>query len=284
MPSSLVVEHSARRASPGHAGGMSFFPSLPRLVVSAAALGLVVVGGAFWGLWPLARLLWPFPLTSGLFLAAISFSIAAPALLIALRGDFGAVRAGGVSLGTIFALFSLLAIGMSVTGRPELLPYAAVALIAVVGNVLMFRWGSRFPLEDERPMPTPVLWFFALSAILLIVPGVAALLGVDVMAFPQTAENLRWYGAIYAGAGAFFVWALLQPVWSYARLVLLAFLVYDLVVVSIFPGMLPRLLADPAAVRLSTWIYWGAVFGSTVVAGLYLFVLPSWRLWRPHQR
>lgn len=252
-----------------------------KLVLGASAIALTGLAAAFWLRLPVIGLIWPAPVTNGTFLAAIAASIAAPVLLIVATGDFSGVRAGAVTLGAIYAGFVVASLPPLLQGNQAFAPFAVVSAIAVVGNAAMFRWACQFEDRDQRTPPAPVLWLCAIAAILLVIPGVAALLGVDFMPSPQPIETLRLSGAIYAGAGAFFLWVIARPTWSNARLVLLAFLVYDLLRFAVLPQVLPRLLADPAAVRVAAWIYWLAVGGSAIIACFYLLLAPAWRLWSP---
>ncbi|MCS6800477.1 MAG: hypothetical protein RMM58_07430 [Chloroflexota bacterium] len=245
-------------------------------------LGVLLSGLAlvFWFRLPLSSSIWPTPLSNGSFLAAVVASIAVPVLFIAWTGDLSGVRAGAVSLGAIYGGFVLASIPPLLAGAGAFLPFLLVSAIAVVGNVGMFRWAQRFDDHDKRTPPAVVLWMFVVSAILLIIPGVAALLGVDFLPTPLPVETLRLYGAIYVGAGALFLWALARPTWSNARVVLVAFLAYDVARLIVFPQFLPRLLADPAGVRIAAWIYWAAVIVSGVIAAVFLLAAPNWRLWR----
>jgi hypothetical protein len=249
--------------------------------LAAAAIVLISLAVAFWLRLPVIELIWPAPVANGTFLAAIAASIAAPVLLIIATGDFSGVRAGAVTLGAIYVGFVGASLPPLLQNNQAFVPFAVVSAIAVVGNVAMFRWACQFADHDQRTPPALVLWLCAIAVILLVIPGVAALLGVDFLPSPQPIETLRLYGAIYAGAGAFFLWVLVRPTWSNARLALLAFLVYDVLRLAVLPQVLPRMLADPAAVRMAAWIYWVAVGASAGTAAAFLLIAPRWRLWRP---
>ncbi|GIW08812.1 MAG: hypothetical protein KatS3mg060_3617 [Dehalococcoidia bacterium] len=246
--------------------------ALARGILAAAALLLCLLALAFWMRWPIIGLIWPAPVTNGTFLAAIAASIAAPVLFIVWTGDFGAVRAGAVTLGAIYAGFVLASLPPLAVGNSAFTPFVVVSAIAVAGNVLMFRWARAYPEREQQATPSAVLWFFAISSIMLVVPGVAALLGTDLMPSPQPIETLRLYGAIYAGAGAFFLWGIARPTWSNARLVLIAFLVYDALRLTVLPEILPRMLANPAGTRTASWIYWGAVIASALFCVVFLMM------------
>jgi hypothetical protein len=248
-----------------------------RLALLLAGTLLSVFAVAFWFQWPIVERIWPAPLSNGAFLGAALASLAGSVFFIGWTGDFGAVRALAVTLGAVSVGFVVASLPPLAGGNLTFAPLLIGSAVAVAGSVVLFRWAQRFAEQDQRPTPPVVLWFLTIWAILLVIPGVAAIQGVDFMPTPQPIETRRLSGAVYAGAGAFVLWAIARPTWSNARLVLIAFLIYDVLRLLVLPQFLPRMLADPSGTRIAAWLSWAAVIASTLFCVAFFGASSCWR-------
>ncbi|HMO27651.1 MAG TPA: hypothetical protein PKB10_15430, partial [Tepidisphaeraceae bacterium] len=88
-------------------------------------------------------------------------------------------------------------------------------------------------------------------------------------------ESVVIYGCAFLGACVYFGYALLRPVWGNAVGQLLAFLVYDLMLLVPFIRFFDEVKPE---MRLNHIVYFGVVSCSAVLAIIYCLLLPRTRL------
>jgi hypothetical protein len=175
----------------------------------------------------------------------------------------------------------LISIGAS-RDDGDLVLLGVVFLVAALFGVALFFWSRRFEIKDPRPLPVVVRWSFVVFVVALIINGIFMVFHlVDVMPWAVTDDGEVLYGLMFLGAASYFVYGLVRPSWQNAAGQLVAFLVYDLVLIvpfiQHFSKVAPRLRDNLAG-------YTAVISVSALLAIYYLFINPATRLWgRPAQ-
>lgn len=193
---------------------------------------------------------WPWPDDSALtyaFVGAIIAAIGAAAIWMGGTGEFGSVPAGALNLTvTLGGAAGYLA---HTAGEPErdTLPYAVAAGVLALGNLVLFLMTAARRRQDPRAMPAGVrIAFVGFTAILLVV-GLALLLGAGhVMPWPVRSDSAVLIGWIFLGDACYFAYAVLRPSADGYRAQLCSFLAYDLV---LLPPLLMRAPSLPGELR-----------------------------------
>ena len=97
------------------------------------------------------------------------------------------------------------------------------------------------------------------------------------MITPELSVIMGW---MFLGAAVYFAYGLLRPSWVNSAGQLIGFLAYDVVLVVPFLLRLPGVTSEN---RLGLSIYTGVVIFSSLLAGYYLFVNKTTRLWNISQ-
>lgn len=252
-----------------------------RVLLTVGAVILFVIAVGFILQMPWATALWPVP--SGrlgyFFIASMTAAIAAPMLWIGLSGEMRAMAGGSLNLGVTsatFAGYSLLFAPAEI--RTALLPLGLLSLILLAATVVLYRYSSRLPFRDQRPMPGLVrIAFWVFAALLLLVGGALALRIPNVFPWQLGPHNSVFYGLMFLGAMCYFLYGLRYPAWANARGQLLGFLAYDAVLIPPFFGHFATVAPE---MRLSLVLYFIVVTFSAVFAVFMLFFHPATRFRR----
>jgi len=253
-------------------------------LVLGGILTLVLAVGFAWQMpWALSLWLWPDGPLSYLFIASMQAAIAAAMIWIGISGELGALPAGALNL---VVMMSGLAIYFFQAARyPDrgyLMEYAIGCGLFVLFNVLLFFWSRSIPIRDPRPTPWPVRISFAVFIVVLVAVGTALILKTPrIFPWPLNPDSSVVFGWMFLGDAFYFLYALLNPRWQYARAQLWSFLAYDLVLIGPFirrfstinPALNPE--ADPALYQdlfNSLTVYTAVLIYSGLLAIYYLLL------------
>src|ERR1700690_2323665 len=182
-----------------------------------------------------ATSLWPFPMRPLDSILVSSFLAAAAAVIvwIGVSGEWGAAVGATMNVGLMDAG---AAVYLFLTARDAPAPgligrAAAFALFATI-NAAVLIWSLRQPIRDARPMKAPLRVCFALFCAVLLFAAIQLLRrSPTIFPWPLRPQNSTMYGLLFLGSFVYFLYGLLRPGWRNARGPLLAFLVYDLVLI-----------------------------------------------------
>ncbi len=237
-------------------------------------IGFFAQIGAITGLW-----MWPDGRLTYIFIASITAAIALPVIWIGLSRDWAGAFGGGVNLALQAAGISLFLGQMSLTSTPTYWPHVVMFGVFMLVNVGVVGWARRFPLRDLRPTPTLVRISFAVFAVILLMVSVSLLLKIpNIFPWPLKPETSVMIGWIFFGTTFYFAYGAWLPRWGNAVGQLLGFLAYDAILILPFIGHFSTVLPEQ---RLSLIIYTGVLVYSGALAGYYLLLHPTWRIWRP---
>jgi hypothetical protein len=243
--------------------------------VAGIALAGMLLSGARWtaALWPVAyqsRL-------APIFLSSVLAAVGASSLYIALRADWRTARPAGLAL---------LAAGLTAIGAftliPELtgLPFTRRMLFgaaagAGLGAVLALNSGRYSPRETRR-MPPFASVSFAVFGLTLLATGLGLVLRMPNV-FPWRLDSVTsvLYGAIFTGLAFNYLYGAIFGTVEDARVSLIGFLVYDIVLLPPFIALLGDV---PPARMMSLTVYTGVLVYSALLALYCLLVDPRCRL------
>jgi hypothetical protein len=266
---------------------------------AVATLGLLalMIGFGFRQTWATRLWIWDDQRMNLIFLASIAAAVAAPALWVAITGEFAAwagVAINGVVVGTLASGYLLSRVLRDLT--PDALSTSLVFLLLTPLAGLSFHWSHAQPVKDARPTPRFVRGWFIAFVVILISAGGALLLQVDNV-FPWRLDPpiSTLFGCFFLGAAAYFIYALRRPSWVIAAGALWSFLAYDIVLAIPYLRMLGEdaetggyggmygygsSTGTDAVNELSLAIYL-IVLGVSAVVALYAFLIdPQTRLVR----
>ena len=243
------------------------------------ALGAVWAGGLLADQeWAKNAWIWPkAPRLNHVFVASVLAAFSAAALGVAWLGGLAIVRAGALQLvvmcgGAAATLFA--SDGYSTDARVR--TYAVALALIAAAAVGLYALARRIPLEHGGPMPGPVRWSFGVFVLTLTGSGLALVLGAaHVFPWPLKPTPSALYGWVFLGSVLFYGHAFLHPSWKNAVPQLLAFAVYDLVLLVPFLGLLPDVLPEH---QMSLTFYLIVIGYSLALSLYYLFVHPPTRL------
>jgi hypothetical protein len=244
---------------------------------AAVALAVGLLSGAHWS----ARL-WPVAYQSRLapiFLSSVLAAVGAACLYMALRADWRTARPAGLAL----AAASLCAIGAFML-LPELsgLPFRlrvvfGAAAGAVLGAILALNSG-RYAALDPRRMPLFARVSFAVFGIVLLATGIGLVARMpNVFPWRLDVVSSVLYGAIFIGLACNYLYGAIVGTVEDARVSLIGFLVYDIVLLPPFLGLFGDV---PPARMTSLTVYTAVLVYSALLALYYLAVDPRCRLTR----
>ena len=252
---------------------------LPGALVASGLLALALAAGFGLQL-PWATPLWPLPdgRLSFIFMAAILAGSALPLLWIGLAGELAALRGYALGFSVMFGGMAATALWLYGTrGQQSLLAFGLLCAVLAVLCVLLLRWSSSVRGVDPRPMPRALRVPFWIEVGVLTLVGIALMLQLpNVLPWPLRPASSVMYGWAFLGLALYFGYALVAGTWQHTCGQLLGFLAYDLVLivpfVRQFTGVKPEHL-------LGLVVATAIVISSAALAGYYLFVNPTTRMW-----
>lgn len=221
---------------------------------------------------PFALTLWPFPSMSPLsyMLLGSAFATAATITLwpVVMREPAAIPAAGVIYVGLPLPLAIYSLTSAARTGSQPLLIFGVImAFGALVGvGLLIMGWNNA--ARDARPMPMLVRASFVGFILALIIAGGRLLLQhPNILPWPVTAELSTIFGWVFITAALYFTYGVARGGWVNGAPHLMAFLVYDIVLLPPFLMRLPTLAPE---FRVSMYLY---LFALIYSAGLAIYTL-----------
>jgi hypothetical protein len=242
------------------------------LLTMALAAGFIFQLSWATGLWP-----WPDGPLSYLFIGSMLAAVAVAALWISAVEEWGSTPAGALNI----LVLAVLAGGYYLQAdwlenRPALLPYGIIAILAVLASGGAFLWSRRIPIRDTRPTPRLVLISFGVFMVVLLLAGGALVARMQIFPWPLNRDSAVIFGSIFLGDAFYFLYGLLRPCWHNARMQLLSFLIYDLVLIVPFVRQFAVVQPDHLT---SLTIYVIVLVYSGILSIYYLFLDARTRSW-----
>ena len=258
---------------------MRFAIQLGLVLLGVAAIGVAL---AFLRGVPAVVALWPYSTTYGLttvFIASMFAAIGAPIIWIGISGDLAALRPGGVNI---------IAVGVGLAGQAtwkvgfeastnELMIFAIAVWVLVVAVGVMIVLVRDEKWRDPRPTPWLARLAFALFTFVLLAAGGLLVQRVQIFPWVLDRDSALAFGIMFLGAAAYFVYGIVEPVWSNAKGQLIGFLAYDAVLLVPYLNLWPSTEGDQ---RTALTVYLATLVVSGVIAIWYLFFNPIWKFGR----
>ena len=240
--------------------------------------GLIVVLFAFGFVFqhPFATSIWPWEdgRYSYLFVGSILAAVSAAMLWIGWTGEFGALPAGALNIFIIALTSSIYFFKLASRGRTDLTLFGIFSALFAIASLVAFFWSVRIPLKETRPMPKPVkvsFWIFIAS---LFAAGGSLILGAPIFPWKLNPDSSVIFGCIFLGDAFYFLYGMFRPNWHNALGQLLSFLVYDLVLIFPFIGLISTVETERL---VSLIIYIAVLIYSAGLAVYYLVINPPTR-------
>ena len=258
---------------------MRFAIQLGLILVGVAALGIAL---AFARGVPEVVGFWPYSTTYGLatiFIASMFTAIGAPIIWIGLSGDLAAIRPGAVNI---------IAVGVGLGGQAtwkiafeassdKLMIFAIVVWVVVVAVGVMVVLARTERWRDPRPTPWLVRIAFGIFTFVLLVAGGLLVQRIQIFPWVLDRDSAFAFGIMFLGAAAYFVYGLVEPVWSNAKGQLIGFLAYDAVLLVPYLTLWPSTVGDQ---QRGLTVYLAALVISGVIAIWHLCFNPIWKFGR----
>ncbi len=239
------------------------------LVVLVFAYGFIVQHPFATSIWP-----WEDGRYSYLFVGSILAAVSAAMLWVGWTGEFGALPAGTLNIFVIALTTSIYFFKLASQGRTDMTPFGVFSALFAIASLFAFFWSVRIPLKETRPMPKPVkvsFWIFIAS---LFAAGGSLILGAPIFPWKLNPDSSVVFGCIFLGDAFYFLYGMFRPNWHNALGQLLSFLVYDLVLIFPFVGLISTVESDHL---VSLVVYIVVLIYSAGLAVYYLFVDPQTR-------
>ena len=252
-----------------------------RIAAIIFGLAILVAGFGYFADLPFAHTSWPWSQSSFDFLLVSSFLIAAGAVVIwaAAVGEWGAIvpatlNVGSMNVGSAIYLYHRYA----VTHDGRFLTRALALSVFGAMNLAALLWARRFPIRDRRTADLPLKIAFGLFTAVLVFAAVQ-LFRRSPTIFPWPLEPMTemMIGWLFFGSALYFAYGLFRNRWHELRGQLIAFLVYDIVLIVPYLAMFDGVYKDH---RPSLIAYVSVIIGSGLFSIVYLFVLPRTRGWK----
>jgi hypothetical protein len=258
---------------------MRFAIQLGLILAGVAALGIAL---AFIRGVPEVVSLWPYSSTYGLskvFIASMFAAIGAPIIWIGISGDLAAVRSGAINIiavGVGLAGQATWKIGFEASSQPLMIFAIAVWVVVVaMGVTIVLARNERW--RDPRPTPWLVRIAFGLFTFVLLVAGGLLVQRIQIFPWVLDRDAALTYGIMFLGAAAYFIYGLVEPVWSNAKGQLLGFLAYDAVLIAPYLNLWP---STEGQQQTALTVYLAVLVFSGAIALWFLFFNPIWKFGR----
>ena len=239
------------------------------LIVALFAFGFVVQHPFATSIWP-----WEDGRYSYLFVGSILAAVSAAMLWIGWTGEFGALPAGALNIFIIALTSSIYFFKLASRGRTDMTLFGRSSALFAIASLVAFFWSVRIPLKEKRPMPKPVkvsFWIFIAS---LFAAGGSLILGAPIFPWKLNPDSSVIFGCIFLGDAFYFLYGMFRPNWHNALGQLLSFLVYDLVLIFPFIGLISTVETEHL---VNLIIYIAVLIYSAGLAVYYLFINPQTR-------
>ena len=253
--------------------------NLVRVLLVLGGLLMFLLSAAYFTQNPsaLSTMPWEKGRLSFVFMASMQAAIGAAMLWIGFSGELSTLATGALNLvvmmvGLTVALYQLpVRLGAATTTQLSLL-----FLLFAAFNLLLFFWGRRQPLRDQRPLPALLRYSYMLFVVALLAVGITLLRLQPVFPWELTPNSSLLFGWMFIGDAFYFLYALLFPRWHNARAQLWSFLAYDLVLLQPFIARFSYAKLTPDQ-RNSLIVYTSVLVYSGALAIYYLLINPRTR-------
>jgi hypothetical protein len=246
----------------------------------AVGLAVMAVGYGYFAVAPFAVASWPWSQSPFDYLLASSFLLAAGAVIawLSIVGEWGAAAGATLNVGSMnVAAAAFLAYRYTQSHDARLATRAAAFTLFALTNLCAFAWSRRQPIRDRRPVERPLKIAFALFTALLTVAWVQLFrLSQTIFPWALEANTEVLVGTLFFGSSVYFGYGLWATRWHEMRGQLIAFLVYDLVLVFPYLAMFDSAYSDH---RPSLIAYLTVIVSSGLFSVYYLFIHPRTRRW-----
>jgi hypothetical protein len=246
--------------------------TIARAGYSAVGIGALLLTAGFAFASPWVTWLWPWPdgPLSYLFVASILAAFGVGSLLTVLTQDWRGVAGGAIALLIGFGGMAMVLVQRGATGHA-----IGFAAISATGAAMLY-WGLRDKARDARPIPLFVRLSFGIFTLALLLAGIALILRMPfIFPWPLKPETSLLYGLMFVGLCLNYLYVALFGSWSDAKVSLLGFLAYDLVLIAPFLKLFASVHPDH---RMSLVVYTAVLIYSGTLAIAYLGFSPRWRL------
>lgn len=230
---------------------------------------------------PWATTLWPWTTQPLDYVLLSSFLVAGwgTVLWIGLAEEWGALVGALLDVGLFNgATAGWLWVRWAGDHDPAVLVRAAGFTLSTAAEVAMLTWALRRPIRDVREGDRLLRVSFALFAVVLLATSSQLLLHRPVWPWPLEPDSSTLIGLLFLGSAVYFLYGLWRPLWHNMKGQLIAFLLYDAVLVQPYlhmgDGELGYHLNYP-----SLAIYWAVIVYSGALATWYLFLNPRTKGW-----
>jgi hypothetical protein len=188
---------------------------------------------------------------------------------IGWTGEWGALPAGALNVFVIAVTTTLYFLLLFFQGKHLFfLSYSIIGILIALVSAGAFLWSRRFPLHGQTPTPLFVRTSFGVFVGVLVLAGFALIFHSPIFPWPLSPDSSVIFGCIFLGDAFYFLYGLLYPRWHNARIQLLSFLAYDLVLLVPFLTFFASVRPDH---RLSLILYVAVLLYSGTLAIYYLF-------------
>ena len=276
----LAITESTSGGLRGAHGRSSMTRSLRWAILIVSILGALLTLAYAWR-FSLATSIWPWADSrlSYIFLSSILGANVGIGVWVWSTQDLSALK--GVLLDA-----AVVALGVGATslvvgvrdGSGKALGIGAAGVIVCPAIVFLLLKLLPRPVVDGRPTPGFLRGSFAFFTVALLFAVVALFLRAPhIFPWPLQPRSSVAFGWIFLGSAAFYGYATLRPSLSNAYPQMVAFLVYDLILIGPF---LRQFSAVSVAHRLSLVLYTAVLISSGLLMIYYLAVDPETRIWR----
>ncbi len=249
------------------------------MCVLAAVNAALAVGFFLQASW--ATALWPWT-SQPLDYVVISSFLAAGAgavLWIGLTGEWGALTGALIDVGLFNATTAAWLWARWAAERDSaVLVRAVVFTLGTAAEIALLRVSLRHPLRDKRPADRVLVTSFWVFAIVLLLAATGLLLQQPIWPWPLEPTSSTLLGLLFLGSATYFLHALRRPSWHAMKGQLVAFLLYDLVLIQPYLHIADGALSYHLNYA-SLGIYWAVIAYSSLLAAYYLFLNPATRGW-----
>jgi hypothetical protein len=245
--------------------------SIARIGFVAMGIAMLALGAGFAFNLPWAGNFWPWPdgRLSFLFVGSVLAGLGSGSLYVGIAQEWRAAMGGGLTFlaGATGIALSLLLLAGNLPIAPGFV--VAFFVLAALGLPLLY-FASKERARDARPLPPLVRYSCWLFAAALAAAAVALILRTpNVFPWPLKPETALLYGWMFAGLSLNYAYVAARGTWADGKVSLIAFLVYDLVL--IWPFLRHFAVVKPEHLPSLT-VYTAVLVYSAILAVVFLFM------------
>ena len=234
------------------------------LAIVGFAIAMDIGGGR--ALWP-----WPDSRMSYIFIGSMLLAQAGALFWQARSLELNAAMGGAIGYGLMNAGFVFLMGSLDLQTRDlRSLGWAITAMVLTLGAIAVLLLRNHFPVTRSSATPPIVRWSFLVIAVALVIATVMLLARSPIVfPWPLKPESSIAFGLMFLGSAVYFIDGFARPYWGNAIGQLLAFLIYDLVLIYPWLSHFPK---AKDGFLISLVIYVAVLLWSGYLAIRYLLV------------